>query len=286
MSTGVIDARCDWYSASVDTTAPVLIDCLSEGLDGVVRPATPHNGYHVAAEIVSGDTRLAVVSWGGVNPRPSVMASGSTAGRVMELLRSRFPHSVSRMDSAVDLCGAGVFDSIVQDVITMLDGHDFRGVRPKISQVGDWVHGHGRTLYVGSRTSRAFLRVYEKTAERLAAGDRNVPDNWVRCELEFKPANAAEKRRASSMSPEDCWRASGWTRRVWEVMDDTRLAALPVPIRQRSTRARAVAAVLRQYGPTFRGIRDEMSDADFSRWFLRALDASTSNDFDAVINAV
>ena len=116
-----------------------------------------------AAEIVHGDARVAVVSWGGVNVRPSVVASGAPSQGVMEYLRSiPSTHSVSRLDASVDCVSASAFSNITAMVLRILEEHKFRGVVPAISQVGDWIHGKARTLYVGSRNSRTFLRIYEK----------------------------------------------------------------------------------------------------------------------------
>lgn len=44
----------------------------------------------------------------------------------------------------------------------------------------------GDTFYLGSRTSDLFCRVYDKTLERIAKDDVEVPDNWVRWELVCK----------------------------------------------------------------------------------------------------
>lgn len=44
----------------------------------------------------------------------------------------------------------------------------------------------GDTVYLGSRTSDLFCRVYDKTLERIAKDDVEVPENWVRWELVCK----------------------------------------------------------------------------------------------------
>lgn len=44
----------------------------------------------------------------------------------------------------------------------------------------------GDTFYLGSRTSELFCRVYDKTLERIAADDVDVPQNWIRWELVCK----------------------------------------------------------------------------------------------------
>lgn len=44
----------------------------------------------------------------------------------------------------------------------------------------------GDTFYLGSRTSDLFCRVYDKTLERIANDDTEVPENWVRWEMVCK----------------------------------------------------------------------------------------------------
>lgn len=280
-------SRCDWYSATVDATPDDLISCFLNHFDATSHDLPiAHNGFTHAVEIAHADARVAVVSWGGVNVRPSVVSSGAASQSIMEYLHSSFlgKHSVSRFDSAVDCVSASAFSDITAMVFSILEEHSFPGVVPGISQVGDWIHGKARTLYVGSRNSRTFLRIYEKTAERLAAGDHNVPENWVRVELEYKPTNKAEKQRASRLSPDDCWRASAWTRLVFAELCDSDLPTqLPVPIRQPSTRFRAISAMIRQYSNTLDSIRQDIGDTAFSNWLISLLNAHTSEELEDVL---
>ena len=48
----------------------------------------------------------------------------------------------------------------------------------------------GDTVYLGSRASDLFCRVYDKTLERIAKDDVEVPDHWVRWELVCKKDRA------------------------------------------------------------------------------------------------
>lgn len=48
----------------------------------------------------------------------------------------------------------------------------------------------GDTFYLGSRTSDLFCRVYDKTLERIAKDDVEVPEHWVRWELVCKDDRA------------------------------------------------------------------------------------------------
>lgn len=64
---------------------------------------------------------------------------------------------------------------------------DNRGQKPKRQLIDDFDSGDGKTLYIGSRQSEKFLRVYEKGRE---LGDKESP--WVRYEAEFKASNRKE----------------------------------------------------------------------------------------------
>ena len=48
----------------------------------------------------------------------------------------------------------------------------------------------GDTVYLGSRSSDLFCRIYDKTKERIAKDDVEVPENWVRWELVCKADRA------------------------------------------------------------------------------------------------
>ena len=64
---------------------------------------------------------------------------------------------------------------------------DSRGQKVKRQLIDDFDSGDGKTLYIGSRTSEKFMRVYEKGRE---LGDRESP--WVRYEGEFKASTRKE----------------------------------------------------------------------------------------------
>lgn len=64
----------------------------------------------------------------------------------------------------------------------------------------------GATCYVGSRTSEAFLRIYDKGIES------GTHDNWIRVELELKASKARFAAFTMANEPDDSafrW-AQGW----------------------------------------------------------------------------
>lgn len=48
----------------------------------------------------------------------------------------------------------------------------------------------GRTIYFGSPQSRILARFYDKALEQKSKGVENVPDHWVRCELQCRDDRA------------------------------------------------------------------------------------------------
>ena len=69
-------------------------------------------------------------------------------------------HSVSRIDVAEDMQEVGLFEKLTDSLLE----HGKRN-RVKVSTVGDWLTDDaidGRTLYLGSPTSAATIRLYEK----------------------------------------------------------------------------------------------------------------------------
>lgn len=84
----------------------------------------------------------------------------------------------TRLDAAFDVTEAG--ETVIQLADTYRAKHGLEGARAfnlRASRAGD-------TLYIGSRHSERFLRVYDKAAEQHAEG------YWVRVELEMKGAVA------------------------------------------------------------------------------------------------
>lgn len=98
----------------------------------------------------------------------------STAGRL------------TRVDVAADDF-AGAYP--IHMAIQWLEAGSFdnRGQKPKRQLVDDFDSGEGKTLYIGSRQSEKFLRVYEKGRE---LGD--PASEWVRYEAEFKASRRKE----------------------------------------------------------------------------------------------
>jgi hypothetical protein len=157
----------DCVSATVDAPVESLVHRLNKILGTEAQPGRPLPGlgYVRAAELrTPGNVRMALVMWGGQHDKPHVYAIGKEeydSPALYAALRHAYTGrwSPSRLDLALDLDHPEAFDLVVPHFIAAADRRDM-----KLSQMGDWHRGKERTLYVGARTSRAYVRIYEFNA--------------------------------------------------------------------------------------------------------------------------
>lgn len=233
----------DWYQATVyDASPDELIAGLLSHFDlSSVKSITGQNSYLYGAAVSRGDTCIARVFWGGVNGNdPHIISTSEEAISVAEYLRFWFPdHRVTRVDVCEDYTGSGTWDSLSEGIQAFALK---KGL--KINHVGDFARGeNGRTIYIGSRQSITFLRLYEKGHES------GHPDkNWVRLELVVKPKKAAAREHYSKAPPDDFFGASAWSRELY-----TYLTSLSVPrvvsgtVRAPSDDEKAYTFLIKQY---------------------------------------
>lgn len=235
-------ARFDWYQSTVMVQCPQdsgLVDVLLRAwpLSDWV-PARNLNGYTRGGAISRGDRILCHVCWGGQTGVSCKSTSDESPVLAQALAEFRTTHRPTRVDSCVDWCEPGLFDSLSGELIRYAQEN-----RLSINQQGDWVRGEARTLYVGSKDSPVRLVLYEKGYEQ--GGD--APKDWVRLEVRIRPKSEWRERVARWSADEvfcagwvpDALAALGWddlakrvVGTVWKVSDDQR----------------ALAALCRQYG--------------------------------------
>lgn len=235
----------DAYVVSVHLTDPDLLrERLSRELDLDFVSTRPKFGYARAYRLFRGDINHGLMQYGGDNTGSGVYVSilGGMAGAFRDfLLAWRFDYGVLRADVAFDTVGS-VFDEvarIAQDLI-----HDRR---LSSSVAGDWVNGTGRTLYIGSRQSICFGRIYEKWVQ-LGLPESSAFD---RVEFEFKPHKKA-RTAAASLEPLDFIKSSRWASDLCNTLFAASLFArssLDRP-RAQSDHNRALAHLVKQYRKT------------------------------------
>lgn len=242
-------SHLDYYRATVKLSAMEVVGTAATVLDLKQERARPAMFYDSALELVdAGGWANARVYYGGKNPYPLIQASGEYAEPVAEMIREFWPdeHLPTRIDVALDFCELGLYDRLVPWLIEKADQYSV-DCKPN----GDWFKGRERTLYVGSRTSVAFLRFYEKGHEQRKRGVKDAPLEWSRMELELKP-KGHERELSARMKPDEMWGFSNLSRDVFEELASLPCAKLARDRRHATRLDQKVEAMARQYGNTWR----------------------------------
>jgi Replication initiation factor len=124
-------------------------------------PDRPDMGYHV---IFSGSALRNIFSLTPIQPRPLLRACIDAGGNI-----SRLDLAKDCTETPIDL--SAIYQQIEQGV--------WRGPARKFSRVTS--NDGGYTIYIGSRQSERYIRIYDKAAEQALADT-----NWKRLECETK----------------------------------------------------------------------------------------------------
>lgn len=218
--------RFDYYSATVDAPPQVIIKTLSD-LGHELQDSTPlarsyryQQGFKVFHQR---EGVAATICTGGNGPRTLVFASGQNTDKFVKLVRSEWPdnHFVTRADPAQDFIQPKSYDKLqkVCKTIAKNNGLQFPSYVDTLNPKA------GRTQYIGSPKSNFRARLYEKGLEQLALmkwqpndvyfytpeGQKVLPDDWVRLELQVRPQGDAAKYLAAHAEPEQYFGFSNWT---------------------------------------------------------------------------
>lgn len=201
----------DWYQGTFDDS--VVLESLVEKLRShyefssveMVNPQVRQ--YSRGLNLVRGDSVLVHLCYGGCNGENIHFKATGYAGQLFfEFLRVHHisGYAVSRADVRLDSYESGIFDYLDRVSTQFAISHNI-----STNTVGDWKTGKaGRTLYLGSKTSKAQIRIYEK-GKQLGAN----PD-WARIEIQVRPPKRRDKLRAGGLQPGDFWTAALWSRRL------------------------------------------------------------------------
>lgn len=208
-------------------------------IDERPRPCRPHNGYERAWELRRAGCTVGRVMVGERFEWPHVTASGEDAPDLADLLRSeKIPHAVARVDACADVDAPGTFEHFERTLLEVLPARITR------TQYKQTKNGQpASTLYLGSRKSESFARVYEKGKE---SPDRYSPDT-VRLEVQSRPSGPDRKQWAASATPHEVMSLPKWS---GEMLGLVQLDRLPTPVRAErvSDLDGALEAMGRQYG--------------------------------------
>jgi DNA relaxase NicK len=246
--------RFDGYSATTTAANHQQLAALF-GSDFSVQQGKGFHGFgnKLAFKDATG-SEVGSVSWGGKQAdRSMIEVKGEHSPRVVEGLRSAFPHRATRLDSCADFDAPGSFDSLLGHVLEVKKKHRLIGDRK-----GDWEDfpERGRTQYVGSTGSVSMLRLYEK-GRQPEYRHLGRPD-WVRAEVQVRPAKEA-KTRFSTLSPAEVWGASRWTRDLAALILQDHIDAHPAGTTWRKTSLeKRLEWVCTQAGPTLLELLGEL----------------------------
>lgn len=241
--------RWDWYQATVETEPDHVIGELLAAFDmASLKDCPPNRPYERGVAIVRGDRTLAKCFWGGVNPKPNVLATGEDSVIAAGVLRNGIAHRVSRADACEDYESPGAWDGIAG---MWLETAEEFGVT--VTHQGDFYRAEkGRTLYLGAPSSVVRARCYEKGVQ--LGIDRPI----VRAEVQCRPKSHA-KDRVSKLEPEEIWGLSRWSRSLGECLTGLEIPrVLAGTLYTPTDTDRARAALLRQYGKHLQVWADEV----------------------------
>lgn len=244
--------RFDWYSATMDADHSEVIAELLPDL-GSVKPSRPFHGYQHGAELVRGDRKFCSVWWGGNGGGVHVQSSGEEAPVISARLREVFPkHRVTRADVCEDYSAPGAWDVLAQLALEVADAEGI-----KVHYAGDWHRCEdGRTLYLGSPSSVARGRLYEKG--RQLGRDPNL----VRAELCVRPKGDSRQECATAL-PAQLWGSARWSQQLASRlgMGDIERMRCGTVYRD-SDVERTRNALARQYGPALLAWADQAGSAE------------------------
>jgi hypothetical protein len=249
----LIKAKFDFYQATIDDDHQKVTETLAIGLaaDDVEMSGGLH-GYTRRASIKRGDHVVASVLSGGANGNPSAWASGEDTEPFVHLVRAVWgdSHRVSRMDSAMDFDGTGSWDRLYTKATTIADESKL-----KTSVAGDWIgREDGRTLYVGSRKSPSFVRLYEKGLQLRKDAPPEIvatlSTDWVRLENQVRPQRES-RSKAATATPAEVFGYARFTQKLAAQCADLEVARVPIREWTEGDDARAYRYGVKQYGNTF-----------------------------------
>lgn len=237
--------RFDWYAGTVQglKNPMFVVGALRELLPvAEIHEARGLHGYRQRFRLLGRDGgELASVMVGGIE-HPHAWASGQETPAFVDAFRTAYPrHRVTRMDAAEDFDCEGSYDALRGVCKSVRERARVKGREIVPDQPED-----GRTYYLGSPSSPARTRLYEKGLQERARaiGDPSaISAHWTRLEAQVRPQKAA-RDTAATATPEQVWGYAQWLQtlaaesmgldiprvqgRIWQPSDDERALAFMV----------------------------------------------------------
>lgn len=220
-------------------------------------------GYSQCYQLVKDDEVICNMLTGGSGAAygsHQMRVQGAWSPDLAHIIRELVPeHSISRVDVAADYCAPGLFEKVVEKAESVAKAH-----RAKLERVGEGWYPHqkdkGRTLYVGSRQSVVYLRIYERGKKLLGEGVDADP-NYIRIECEIKPKSSS-KGLVAHLPPEAFFGCSNWLREIADWLGTTDLEKVKVgTIWRKSDQERLINHLGRQYWDALKMLKGTMGSA-------------------------
>lgn len=257
----------DWYACSLDHAPEhIMHDLLLSYRHGRWAHVKPKNGYSDAMSLFMPDLSVAAtLFWGGSSQGSAVFAfaTGSNAHTFASVIRSLYPvHRLVRADVAIDFNEPGAWVSLHGLAHYLHQNNYVRNTPHYVGDLGmeavDSPHVKGRTIYLGSRQSVHYGRIYEKGKK----DNPSMPD-WVRVEVEFKPRGDARYAYASA-TPAQCLAATRMGSELLRILLNAS-ALRPCPagaVRSLTDFERSANALVSQWSPFIRKLLEERFHGD------------------------
>lgn len=249
-----MSARFDWYQATIEHPPLWLkMEIEKSPLGGQTwHDSRPKGGYATCESLYRPDgLHLLDLMHGGANAHPHIVATGAAADEAAALVRSVAPvHLVARADVCEDVESPGWFDQAFSTILEVAQEK-----RVKVFRHGEWDLAKARTVYLGSPTSAVRVRMYEKGAEMMAkhpAAKHEFSRDWVRMEIQVRPAKRESKIQMSRVPAADWWGCSGYSQQLADRLLCQEVPRLAVgTIWRASELERAEMHMIKQYKNVF-----------------------------------
>jgi len=190
----IVQATVDWISATYES-GPEYPDnyalsgkFLDNGLLGYDRAFQYHDGRLELTHTRRPEMGYHVQLSGSVIRRCHADYGHTPVGQL--IWHGKRARKLTRFDIAIDAIESGLSLQRLTALLSMAtdNGAEERPVRTRALSaplIKD-TRGNGYTQYIGSMSSDAYLRIYDKTAEQESKGVLDAPQNWIRIEAVFK----------------------------------------------------------------------------------------------------
>lgn len=245
----------DWYSVSFEYCPELFGQKLLSSLyyeNYNLVSCTPRNGFTYGFKIIDKDEKVWVTVFSGgdsQNGKINAFASGDTAERFYAFLQdNKIEYSLLRADIALDFNHVGAWSDLYNICVFQADRFNIKKLfvgSPESLTTPDCEEG--RTLYLGSRQSVSFVRLYEKGKK----DNIEFPD-WVRLELEFKPKNKNARLQYAKASKMDILNASAFVDSIYSQFIEVGIAPCAAgTVRELPDYEKTLLHLFKQYGNFF-----------------------------------